>query len=149
MEKNKTIADYVKLAKHYKAIGSTEIYLYDVPTELLSQVCSVTDGGSYRHGVPVSVTMKIRHRSGLSFRFSVDFESREANGSAHIQIDGHKLRGIYESLPSSAKKQFLDALEAPIQKAREQADEYRRAAFVIEQQIMAINVSLKQESPCP
>ena len=116
----------VKLAKHHRALGHTHIYLkhdqHDKPWHLVTEV---EPGGLMRLGQSVSVWFIATHpKSGLRFRWSLDLEPREANGSGNLQIDVAGCRAVLEELPAPMAAKFRAHLERLAGATEKQAQEY-------------------------
>jgi len=120
---------YARLARHYKAIGQTEIYLTrdeDAPWCLASHVEA---GCTHRLSIPVSMAFRGTDiKSGLTFRWHFDIEKREANGSGTFLIDVLRIRQVREMLPDAARKDFSRLLKETAKAVRKQGDEYQSAA---------------------
>lgn len=126
-----TYAFAVENADHYIAVGQNDIYLYhdaQIPAELWALVTTSEAGSSYRLNGPSSVQFRAEHPSGLSFRWSVDFEDRDANGSGVHQFDREKIRDLILKLKPAAAKSFASFFEAQVlPPLRERTDELRKA----------------------
>lgn len=129
----KTYKRAIDLAEHYVAIGQTEIYLYDrdeeIPSELWALVYSAEEGGSWRLNGPAGVRFHANHPSGLTFKWTVDFESPDANGSGVSQFDREKLRDVIMKLPADGVKSFARMLEHSVLPPLKQRTEELRAAM--------------------
>jgi hypothetical protein len=119
----------VRLAKHYKALGQTEIYLNrDEDSKPWSFVTEMETGGMIRHGQSVSVWFRAKHqKSGLQFRWTFDLEPREANGSSTLQIDVSACRDVLRRLPAKPAEQLRQHLKVLALATRKDADEYLAA----------------------
>jgi len=120
----------IKLAKHYKAIGQTDIYLErDDEEKPWSFVTTSNPGGSIRMGSQISCEFRAQHEpSGLTFRWYVDLEPRAADGSGELQIDVDALRGILRKLPEKPARQFRKQLEQLAIDCKKQSDEWLNTA---------------------
>lgn len=143
----KTIPEYIALAEHYIAIGSSDIYLYrdtDIPKEVWDLASSADSGGTWRLNGPSSVRFSAPHPCGLTFSWSVDFEGRDANGSGVHQFDRERLREVMLMLPKDGAKSFASMLESQVlpplkQRSKElseamnkQMDSYSAALSLVE-----------------
>lgn len=91
-------------ADHLIALGQTTIYLRDenVPWVAASDV---EVSGSYRFNGPTGMYV-IAKVGGLTFKWNVDFEKREANGHGYSLFDRGRLREVGQRLPESARLKF-------------------------------------------
>jgi hypothetical protein len=121
--------EYVRLAKHYKAIGQTEIWLNrdkDAPWHLAQ---SVEAGSVYRLSTPVSFDFKGRdEKSGLTFRWSFDIEESNANGRSLFQVNVDAARRVKDLLPATVANRFANQLEVTAKAIREKGKEYTEHA---------------------
>ena len=88
MKRPETWQEHVALAEHYLAIGQDEIYLSDTDDLPLTTfpwefVTSIEKGSTFRHGVDVSKWFRAVHPCGLRFRWCLDLEVRDANGTGN------------------------------------------------------------------
>lgn len=118
----------VELADHYIAIGQTEIYL-DKPDDALWQHVTKVDAGScYRLGAPIGLWVYAIHPCGLTFRWSVDFESPTANGTGTAAFDRERMRDVAMRLPPPARDMFRRILSMEVlPKLEERTEEIRSA----------------------
>ena len=95
-------------AEHLIALGQTTVYLRDenVPWVVASDV---EVGGAYRFNGPTGMYV-IAKVQGLTFKWSVDFERREANGAAYSMFDRDRLRDVARRLPDPARRKFAELL---------------------------------------
>jgi len=123
-------AQAIKLAKHYKAIGQTDIYLdRDSEEKPWSFVTAANPGGAIRMGSQISCEFRAAHApSGLSFRWYVDLEPRDADGSGELQIDVDALREILRKLPEKPARQFRKQLAQLAIDCKKQSDEWLNTA---------------------
>lgn len=120
---------YARLAKHYKAIGNTEIYLNDGTEFPWGMANSVESGGMHRLSIPVSFTFRADDpQSGLSFRWFFDLEAKGANGSGKFHIDIERIRQVREMLPDGTRKSFSRILRETSVAVRKQGDDYQKVA---------------------
>lgn len=91
-------------AEHLIALGQTTVYLRDdaVPWVVASDV---EVSGSYRFNGPCGMYV-IAKVQGLTFKWSVDFERREANGLGYSLFDRDRLRDVARRLPDIARRKF-------------------------------------------
>lgn len=95
-------------ADHLIALGQTTVYLRDekVPWVVASDV---EVSGSYRFNGPVGMYV-IAKVQGITFKWSVDFERREANGVGYSLFDRERLRDVARRLPRPARRKFAELL---------------------------------------
>src|SRR5688572_15736949 len=92
--------DLIKKADAYKAVGHTTIYLHGECVYPWELVTKVEPGGGIRMGMSVGVRITAEHaETGLRFDWSVDIESREANGKGSFEIDTKVCRELMAKLP--------------------------------------------------
>lgn len=104
-------------SKHLIALGQTTVYLDDdnAPWVVASDV---EVGGSYRLNGPASMYV-IANVQGLTFKWIVDFEKREANGTGYSLFDRERLRDVAMRLPAPARHKFADLLREHVLPALE------------------------------
>lgn len=96
-------------ADHLIALGETTVYVRDdSPPWHIAETVEV--GSSYRLSGPRSVYF-IGKKLGLTFKWSVDFESRDANGRGVSLFDRDRLREVMLKLPDPARLAFAELLE--------------------------------------
>lgn len=136
--KDKKYGEIVKLAEHYKAIGETDIYLYDFdnrenviqfPWEFATDVEA---SGSYRLNGPCGVRFSGLHPCGLKFRWTIDFEERSANGSGINQFDVERLRAVMDLLPEEARKKFAKFMKTEVLSGVKKITEELRESILIQ-----------------
>lgn len=95
-------------SEHLIALGQTTIYLRDgnVPWVIASDVEA---GSSYRFNGPSGVYI-VAKVQGLTFKWNVDFEKREANGHGYSLFDRERLRDVAMKLPHPARLKFAQFL---------------------------------------
>lgn len=95
-------------AKHLIALGHTEVYLRDddLPWAIASDI---EVGGGYRLNGPTGMYV-IAKVEGLTFKWNVEFEKREANGHGYSLFDRERLRDVAMRLPESARRKFAKLL---------------------------------------
>jgi hypothetical protein len=102
-------AEALDKAEHLKALGQTEIYIDadDAPWVVAS---GIQNGGSYRFNGPVSfwVTAQVQ---GLTFKWNVDMERRDANGRGVTHFDRDALREVARKLPPYARAELAEFLK--------------------------------------
>lgn len=99
-------------AGHLKALGQTTIYLRD-GTYPWAAASEVEVGGSYRFSGPSGMYV-IAKVQGLTFKWSVDFEKREANGLGYSLFDRDRLREVAMKLPQPARASFAKLLREQV-----------------------------------
>jgi hypothetical protein len=103
-----TYADAIDKSDHLIALGQTTVYLRDgvYPWAVASDI---EVGGSYRFNGPAGVYV-VAKLQGLTFKWSVDFEKREANGTGYSLFDRERLRDVMMKLPEPARLKFAKLL---------------------------------------
>ena len=106
----------VHLAEHLIAIGTTTVYLDSTDPGLpWASATDVLEGGLYRLDSPAAVWIVAEaHASGLTFRWSVEFEKCDANGRGVLMFDRDRLREVTRRLPPSVRSKFASLLEAQV-----------------------------------
>jgi hypothetical protein len=113
-------------AKHLIALGQTEVYLRDenVPWMMASDV---EVGGCYRLNGPTGMYV-IAKIEGLTFKWNVEFEKREANGHGYSLFDRKRLRDVAIRLPDSVRRKFAKLLsEKVLPELQKRTEEFREA----------------------
>lgn len=120
--------DALKNKEHLIALGNTEIWLrWDLKEYPWDKVCRVEDGNTIRLGGPSGANM-IAHVDGLTFRWSVDFEGRDANGRSVSYFDRDRLRDVMRKLSRPARASFGNMLATKVlPKMQERTQEIRDA----------------------
>lgn len=97
---------------HLIALGQTVVYLRDgnVPWVVASDV---EVSGSYRFNGPTGMYV-IAKVQGITFKWSVDFELREANGHGYSLFDRERLRDVGRRLPEPARRKFAQLLREKV-----------------------------------
>ena len=123
----KSWEDHVKLAAHYKAIGGTDIYLYNDAEPPWKHATFCEAGASHRLDIATSVSFKAEI-SGLKFSWSFDIEPRSANGSGtyHIDVDG--IMKVMAKLPEKTRGQFAAYLASCADAVEKKGAEYQEVA---------------------
>lgn len=124
-----TYAEALEKADALKALGQTDVYLYDrsaagFPYDKVTRVCA---GNSYRLSGPSSCYLEF-DEDGLTFRLSVDFEGMDANGKGVSLFDRDRLRDVANKLSPEGRVAFAKMMEnqvLPPLVAR--TDEWRKA----------------------
>lgn len=95
-------------SEHLIALGQTTVYLHDenVPWIVASDV---EVSGSYRFNGPCGMYV-IAKVQGLTFKWNIDFERREANGCGYSLFDRDRLREVARKLPEPARRKFAALL---------------------------------------
>lgn len=114
MSFHKPLKEVLKNAEHYIALGQTDIYLdSDDPDLPWSEVTKVEAGAAYRLNGPISFYC-IAQKHGLTLKWSVDFESRDANGKGYSLFDRDRLRMTMQKMPAEARKSLARFLEKEV-----------------------------------
>lgn len=100
------------MADHLKALGETTVYLRDgeYPWMIAN---SVEVSGSYRFNGPVGMYV-IAEVDGLTLKWSVDFELRDANARGYSLFDRDQLREVARKLPEPARRKFAKLLREKV-----------------------------------
>lgn len=99
-------------AKHLIALGQTTVYLRDDAVPWIA-ASDVEVSGSYRFNGPCGIYV-IAKVQDITFKWSVDFEKREANGRGYSLFDREKLRDVTRRLPEQARKKFAALLREKV-----------------------------------
>jgi hypothetical protein len=78
----------------------------DYPWTIASDV---EGGSSYRFNGPAGVYI-IAKANGLTFKWNVDFEKRDANGKGYSLFDRERLRDVAMKLPPPVRYKFAEFL---------------------------------------
>jgi hypothetical protein len=109
----------LKNREHYIALGQTSIYLDSDADDLpWDKVTKIEDRCGVRLSGPTGF-YAIAEEGGLTFRWSVDFESRNAKGSSVSLFDRARLRDVIMKLPQPARKELAKFLAARVLPALE------------------------------
>src|SRR6185312_15617295 len=137
---DKNWKEILRLAKHYKAIGFTDHWLSreeNAPWHLVTDISA--DGSLVRMGLTVAINFRAKDpKTGMTFRWCVDIETRAANGASKFLIDVPRLRAIKQNLSAENAKKFKHILAEKAQAVRKCGDEYNKTAteqFVMAQQL--------------
>lgn len=127
---SKNWKDVVKKAKNYKAVGQDRIYLdrqknLDYPWDFVTKV---EPGNLHRYSTHISVSFTAKHKSGLEFQWSVDYEPHSASGTGTFKIDTDLLKKVGYLVPASKRADFLTVIGESAKAVEKQADEYQNAA---------------------
>jgi len=121
--------EIIKKADAYKAVGQPTIYLHGdcvFPWELVTEV---KPGGGVRMGMSVGVRISALHaETGLRFEWSLDIESREANGKGSFEIDTKVCRELMAKLPAVARQQLRAYFAECAGKVQEKWQEWQAIA---------------------
>jgi hypothetical protein len=121
--------DLIKKADAYKAVGQPTIYLHGncvFPWELVTEV---EPGGGMRMSMHTGVRLTAVHpETGLQFDWSIDIESREANGKGHYEIDLRACRELMAKLPASPRQQLRAFFAECAGKVQEKWQEWQAVA---------------------
>ncbi len=146
MLQEQSYEEYVKLAKHYLAIGAEKQYLMGDEEKPWHLATECEPGGSHRLDISTSVRFAGKHSCGLVFSWSFDIEPRSANGSGSYEIDIEAIQRVLAKLVHySARKGFLDYLLDCAEKVEKRADEYQQEAKKQYAAANALRVSAKDE----
>ena len=124
-----TYAAALEKADALKALGQTDVYIYDRCSEgfPFEKVTRVESGNSFRLSGPSSCYLMF-DEGGLSFRLNVEFEGRDANGKGVSLFDRDRLRDVANKLSPEGRKAFADMLERTVlPQLAERTEEYRKA----------------------
>lgn len=123
-----TYRQAVENAEHLIALGQTTVYLYRDEAEFpYEKVTQIEAGGTWRLGGPSSCYL-IAEEHGLTFKLSVDFEGREANGAGTALFDRDRLRDLAFRLSPKGRQLFADMLQKEVLgNLTKRTDEIRQA----------------------
>lgn len=113
MSRDFSYAEALEHAEHLKALGETTVYLRrdtEFPWDIAE---GVQEGSHYRLNGPVSVWV-IGRKNGLTFKWSLDFETRSADGSWGADFDRERLREAIMKMPKRARMAFADLLRTKV-----------------------------------
>lgn len=107
-----TIAEALAKRDHLIALEQTDIWLYrEAEAEFpYDKVTRVEAGSTHRLSGPSSAAL-FAEIDGLTFRISIDFEGRDANGKGVSLFDRSRLRDVMRRLPAAGRAQFAKMLE--------------------------------------
>lgn len=135
---NLTYKEAVKLAKHLRAIGQTNIYLSSDTNDLPWHLATCVEPGStHRLEIATSVNFEASDsKCGLVFRWSFDIEPVSANGKGSYEVDVHKCREVLNKLPAKVKTSFAKYLYDCAEKVAANAREWQE---VVNRQYLTAN----------
>lgn len=128
MQDELTWQECVALAPHFLAIRREEIYLYqgqDAPWEYAT---SLRAGGSHRLDMDTAVQFTAAHPCGLTFRWTLDLETREADSKGYYSIATAAIQRVIPRLPLPVRQTFLAFLAVCAEKVAARGQEYARLA---------------------
>lgn len=103
MYKQFTYTQAVEKAAHFIALNQTTVHIDDAaPDTPWDRAHSIECGGSYRFNGPTNFYV-IAEAAGLTFKWSVDMEGRDANGRGVTLFDRDRLREVARKLPFVAR----------------------------------------------
>lgn len=102
MARDMSYAKAMKNAKHLLALGQDTVYIDDDSDAPWDKATEVECGGTYRFDGPVNFYV-IAHDGGLTFKWSVDMEKRDANGRGVSWFDKERLAIVARKLPTQAR----------------------------------------------
>jgi hypothetical protein len=107
-----TYAEAVDKADNLIALNDTVVHLHDgeVPWD---KAIGIEGGASVRLSGPAGCYVVAEH-AGLTFKWSVDFETRDANGRGVSLFDRERLRDVAMKLPPKARAEFARFLETEV-----------------------------------
>lgn len=137
------IPTIIEQAPHYIAIGQQDIHLFssrqdeadDLDLFPWSYVVGVSQGGTYRLSVPVSLHFDAPHPCDLTFSWTCDIEGPDANGTGSLALDIDKLARILARLsprPRSQAEAILSTIAEKLQKTGEEAMAYTQKVLAQE-----------------
>lgn len=104
-----TYEEALEKAGHLKALGETTVYLRDGSSKPWMVAKTVEAGSGYRLNGPSSMYV-IAEVEGLTFKWNIDFEGRDANGRGVSLFDRERLREVAMKLPLPARRAFAKLL---------------------------------------
>jgi hypothetical protein len=107
-----TYQDALAKAEHLIALGETTVHIKaeGAPWDKAETVMA---GGVWRLNGPTGCYIVARD-AGLTFKWSVDFESRGANGQSVSLFDRKRLREVAAMLPPVAREAFAEFLAVSV-----------------------------------
>lgn len=108
-----TYEQALEKSEHLIALGETTVHLRDDGPKPWVVAKRVETGGCYRLGGPTGIYV-IAEVQGLTFKWSVDFELRDANGRGVSLFDRDRLREVMRQLPAAARKSFAEILACEV-----------------------------------
>jgi hypothetical protein len=115
--------DVVKLADSYKAIGQNSVHLFSEQSYPWEFVTKVEAGCLHRYSTPVSASFIAKHPCGITFTWSIDYETRDANGAGTFRFNIENLLFVHSQLKPQMQEKFEALLGAAAKDIRAQADE--------------------------
>jgi len=103
-----TYADAIHEAEHLIALGEDVVHLRGDDVQW-DKIESVEVGGGYRFSGPINAYL-IAHEAGLTLKWGIDFEGRDANGRGVSLFDRPRLRDVMTRLPLGARQSFANLL---------------------------------------
>ncbi len=103
-----TYTEAVAKADHLIALGETEVFIEDEGAPW-HKVTGIKGGGGYRFNGPTGIWV-IAQDAGLTFKWSVDFEGRDANGRGVSLFDRPRIRDTIMLLPPDVRPIFAEFL---------------------------------------
>ena len=128
-----TYTQAVANAKHYLAVGQTDIWLGSATEKNFAsfpwnEVTKIDGGGSHRLDMATSLWFLAKHASGIIPRWSVDLEDRSASGKGYYEINTALIEKIFPELPLQAQKEFSAILRKDAALLLKNAREYEEIA---------------------
>lgn len=118
---DRTVEEYLSLAEHYKAIGSTKFYMHNDPIPW-EKVTGVKPGGLWRSGISISYYFTVEI-DGLEFEYAYDIEPHSASGTGGYAIDTAGIRATMAKLPKEVAVRWGEMLAESAVKMREYLQE--------------------------
>lgn len=108
-----TYQSAVEKADHLIALGETEIFIDATGDVPWTKVVGIKAGGAYRFNGPTGVWI-VAQDHGLTFKWTVDFEGRDANGRGVSLFDRPRLRDTIMRLPPDVRPAFAKFLSEAV-----------------------------------
>ena len=105
--------DAIDKAEHLLAVGQDLVFLDREDTPPWDKADSVEKGCGYRLDIPTGCYV-IAHAAGLTFKWSIEFEKRDANGRGISVFDRDRMREVAMKMPPKVRQQFADLLAQEI-----------------------------------
>lgn len=124
MDTNMTYEKAIANANALKALGQTRVYLFDgvkIPWEI-AEHCE--GGCSVRLGLRTSAQFS-GTKDGITFNWSFDLESRNANGTGTTRVDIDYCKAVIDRLSGTALVEFRKYLSDICVGLKKQGDEYQ------------------------
>lgn len=124
---DRTFAGVKANAEHFRAIGETTIHLGSTTDAPWEAVIRVEPWGTHRLDITTGVRF-MAELEGLTYTWSFDIETRDANGASEYRIDAMRVSETLARLSGGPREQFLDYLRDCADRVSTRADEFLKLA---------------------